>query len=255
MAIQTLDTIKNWFKTRSKPTQTQFWDTWDSFRHKNEKVPVKEIEGIDAFRHKSEKVPTKEVAGLDAMLSSKTSRYDFKTVNGEEIVGQGNITTSGPAKISLRISNRNSSNLTFDEYYNSTDIAVAINPKVRTVNISGVNTPVLVLETNIPYNGVVNGRNVWSVPQEASTLIVAYFVNAISKNTEETNWIRTSQMTMPYEYKIKCFQDPLNDYKITMFLERKNVTTGLIDYPIAGSAIDNVYFNITIDFFDQVMAP
>ncbi|WP_264530867.1 hypothetical protein [Flavobacterium sp. N502540] len=47
MAIQALNTIKNWFKTGLKPTQTQFWDTWDSFRHKYEKVPVKDVEGID----------------------------------------------------------------------------------------------------------------------------------------------------------------------------------------------------------------
>lgn len=47
MAIQTLDTIKEWFKTGLKPKQQQFWDTWDSFRHKYEKVPVQDIEGID----------------------------------------------------------------------------------------------------------------------------------------------------------------------------------------------------------------
>lgn len=43
MALQTLNTIKNWFRTGLKPTQTQFWDTWDSFRHKYEKVPVKDV--------------------------------------------------------------------------------------------------------------------------------------------------------------------------------------------------------------------
>ncbi len=47
MALQALETIKSWFKTGLKPTQTQFWDTWDSFRHKNEKIPVAEINGID----------------------------------------------------------------------------------------------------------------------------------------------------------------------------------------------------------------
>ncbi len=47
MAIQTLQTIKNWFKTNLKPTQAQFWDTWDSFRHKYEKVPVEDVDGID----------------------------------------------------------------------------------------------------------------------------------------------------------------------------------------------------------------
>ncbi|TDW46582.1 hypothetical protein EV144_106254 [Flavobacterium sp. 270] len=47
MAIQTLNTIKKWFKTGLKPTQAQFWDTWDSFRHKCEKVPAEDIEGIE----------------------------------------------------------------------------------------------------------------------------------------------------------------------------------------------------------------
>jgi len=47
MAIQTLETIKNWFRTGRKPKQTQFWDTWDSFRHKSEEIPIAEINGID----------------------------------------------------------------------------------------------------------------------------------------------------------------------------------------------------------------
>lgn len=49
MAIQSLNTIKNWFRTGLIPTQAQFWDTWDSFRHKSEKVPVAEVDGIDAL--------------------------------------------------------------------------------------------------------------------------------------------------------------------------------------------------------------
>lgn len=49
MAITALNTIKNWFKTGLIPTQAQFWDTWDSFRHKYEKIPVAEIDGIDSL--------------------------------------------------------------------------------------------------------------------------------------------------------------------------------------------------------------
>ena len=49
MAIVNVTTIKNWFRTGLKPTQAQFWDTWDSFRHKNDKVPVADIEGIDGI--------------------------------------------------------------------------------------------------------------------------------------------------------------------------------------------------------------
>ncbi|RKR11618.1 hypothetical protein C8C83_3358 [Flavobacterium sp. 90] len=49
MAIQSLKTIRSWFRTGLKPTQLQFWDTWDSFRHKSEKIPAKDIEGIDTL--------------------------------------------------------------------------------------------------------------------------------------------------------------------------------------------------------------
>lgn len=48
MPIVSLNTIKNWFKTGLKPTQTQFWDAWDSFRHKSDPVPYENIEGLDA---------------------------------------------------------------------------------------------------------------------------------------------------------------------------------------------------------------
>ncbi len=49
MAVQSLSTIKNWFKTRLKPTQTQFWDTWDSFWHKNDTIPVDSVENLSSI--------------------------------------------------------------------------------------------------------------------------------------------------------------------------------------------------------------
>jgi hypothetical protein len=41
------NTIKNWFKTGLKPTQAQFWATWDSFWHKDEKIPITAIDDIE----------------------------------------------------------------------------------------------------------------------------------------------------------------------------------------------------------------
>lgn len=41
-----LNTIKNWFLTGLKPTQAQFWATWDSFWHKNESIPQESIEDL-----------------------------------------------------------------------------------------------------------------------------------------------------------------------------------------------------------------
>lgn len=47
MAKQSLNTIKNWFKTTFKPTQGQFWDAWDSFWHKDDKIPASSIENLE----------------------------------------------------------------------------------------------------------------------------------------------------------------------------------------------------------------
>lgn len=43
----TLSTIKSWFVTDAKPTQSQFWSVWDSFWHKEEKIPLASIDGVD----------------------------------------------------------------------------------------------------------------------------------------------------------------------------------------------------------------
>lgn len=56
MAKQTLNTIRNWFKTGLKPTQTHFWDTWDSFFHKDDVIPSSSIENLDnRFNSKADK--------------------------------------------------------------------------------------------------------------------------------------------------------------------------------------------------------
>lgn len=55
MAKQTLNTIKNWFRTHMKPTQTQFWDVWDSFWHKDDNIPASKVEGLpEALQNKVE---------------------------------------------------------------------------------------------------------------------------------------------------------------------------------------------------------
>jgi|GEM_PF-1981737 len=107
MAIQTLNTIKNWFKTSLKPSQQQFWDTWDSFRHKYEKVPVNDVEGIDELLNtKADKTSLNEHLNdknahapqintdwnSESGFSQLLNKPEFKTINGKSVLGDGDIT-------------------------------------------------------------------------------------------------------------------------------------------------------------------
>ncbi len=47
MAIQSLSQIKAWFRKGLKPTENQFWDTWDSFWHKQEQIPMSSVDGLN----------------------------------------------------------------------------------------------------------------------------------------------------------------------------------------------------------------
>lgn len=78
MAITELNTIKNWFKTGLIPTQAQFWDTWDSFRHKNEKTSVIDIDGIDELlQNKAEREELEDhLINSEAHLESFNKKLD-----------------------------------------------------------------------------------------------------------------------------------------------------------------------------------
>jgi len=140
MAIQTLNTIKNWFKTGLKPSQAQFWDTWDSFRHKFEKVPVKDIDGIDELlltkadktildNHLADKIAHAPQVNTDwnseSGLSQLINKPEFKTINGEAIVGDGDITISSAIPTLDQVLNSDNKSLTqpivfLDEEYSAT---------------------------------------------------------------------------------------------------------------------------------------
>lgn len=47
MAIVSVSTLKNWFRTALKPTQQQFWDWLDSYWHKLEPIPMSAVSGLD----------------------------------------------------------------------------------------------------------------------------------------------------------------------------------------------------------------
>ncbi|MCA0234961.1 MAG: hypothetical protein LCH81_01110 [Bacteroidetes bacterium] len=47
MAKQAINTIKGWFQTGDKPTQSQFWDWLDSFVHKDDTIEINNVNGLD----------------------------------------------------------------------------------------------------------------------------------------------------------------------------------------------------------------
>ncbi|QSW90690.1 hypothetical protein J0383_07740 [Flavobacterium endoglycinae] len=77
-----LNTIKNWFKTGLKPTQSQFWATWDSFWHKDEAIPQSSISNLttvlNAKAEKSQfdahKTDTNAHAGLFNLKEDKINK-------------------------------------------------------------------------------------------------------------------------------------------------------------------------------------
>jgi hypothetical protein len=44
--ITPLSTLKRWFSNFMKPTQEHFWAIFESFRHKSEKIPMEDIDGL-----------------------------------------------------------------------------------------------------------------------------------------------------------------------------------------------------------------
>lgn len=77
-------TIKNWFKRGLKPTQEQFWSTWDSFWHKDEKLPISSIDKLgDLLDGKAEVNHTHDIyAKNDA-----TSLSDENIISWQQALG------------------------------------------------------------------------------------------------------------------------------------------------------------------------
>ncbi len=84
MAKVSLSTIKNWFKTKLEPTQAQFWDTWDSFWHKDEMIPYTQIEKLDDLLEA--KADKDEIASHLTDASAHQNLFDDKV---DKVAGKG----------------------------------------------------------------------------------------------------------------------------------------------------------------------
>lgn len=91
--MASLNTIKNWFKTGLKPNQLQFWDTWDSFWHKDDIIPATKIENLN--QRFNEKADTEAFEGHLTNLNSHQNLFDLKaekvhqhTINDIQLLGE-----------------------------------------------------------------------------------------------------------------------------------------------------------------------
>lgn len=76
-----INTILNWFKTGLKPTQAQFWSSWQSFWHKDETIPQNKIENLQqSFDNKldTEASTYVNISGFEVIRAGKTNLNDFE---------------------------------------------------------------------------------------------------------------------------------------------------------------------------------
>lgn len=69
MAVTHINQILEWFKTGKKPTQEQFWATYDSFWHKYEMIPQNNISDLTGVLGGKEDKAQKGIAGGYAPLN------------------------------------------------------------------------------------------------------------------------------------------------------------------------------------------
>lgn len=84
--MASLTEIKNWFKTGLKPTQIQFWTTWESFWHKDEVIPQSKIENLIADLERKAEIGSGSRFGIeDNQMPNGFSRR-IVNMNGKNMV-------------------------------------------------------------------------------------------------------------------------------------------------------------------------
>lgn len=93
MAKTSLANIKNWFLTGLKPTQTQFWNVFDSFRHKDEKIPQSDVDQLAAtLDAKAEKQAFEthltDAQAHNSLFSAKVDKIAGKGLSTEDLTSE-----------------------------------------------------------------------------------------------------------------------------------------------------------------------
>jgi len=60
-----LETILSWFQAGDIPTAEEFKQTFSSFRHKNTKIPITEIDGLEDLDYVQKKYVDDAIANIE----------------------------------------------------------------------------------------------------------------------------------------------------------------------------------------------
>lgn len=84
MAKVDINIIKEWFRNLKKPNQEQFWSWLDSFRHKDDKIPMADVENLN-------QTLTKKADLVNGVVPENQLPF---TINSNEVISIGEITTT-----------------------------------------------------------------------------------------------------------------------------------------------------------------
>lgn len=90
-----INTILGWFKTGKKPTQKQFWASWQSFWHKEEEIPQSSITNLISALENKENISNKSLtlSSLSTNNDYPSSKTVYEFVN-EFVKSENNINTT-----------------------------------------------------------------------------------------------------------------------------------------------------------------
>lgn len=80
-------TLKQWFRAGAKPLAEHFASVFDSFWHKDERLPLGSVEGLEeAMLNKADRASLEE---LGSIVSSIAHAYANQGTYGDSLIGPG----------------------------------------------------------------------------------------------------------------------------------------------------------------------
>jgi hypothetical protein len=132
MAVRSRSTLKTYFETQDQPTQAQFWDWLDSYVHKNDLIPVENVQGLQEL-----------LAGngpIEVTVSGSATYQLQAGVLLQNVVFQAD--GSGPLKIGTTVGGGQIIDTTVDDGNNVISVQYYANG-ATTLHITGTGTAIL----------------------------------------------------------------------------------------------------------------